>query len=198
MTSQREERRRLLLRAARAGLALATADLLRPLVAPDLIGGAQAGETFRLQSAAFKDRERIPPRYSCQGEDISPPLSWSGAPAGTESFALVCYDTDAPGRTFYHWAIFDLPASRTTLPEAYPKGAEAGGSRQAVNDFGDNAYGGPCPPPGHGVHHYHFALFAVRLAKLGLAPDVRCPAVEMAAKRQALSTTDLIGLYSIG
>lgn len=197
MTSRDPEcdrERRLLLRTAHAALVLATARLLRPLVAV-----AQEADTmFRLKSGAFRDRERIPQRYSCQGENISPPLSWSGAPDGTQSFALVCYDPDAPGRTFYHWAIYDLPADRATLPEDFPRGAEAGGSRQAINDFGDSGYGGPCPPRGHGIHHYHFELFALRTAKLGLAADAGCPAVEMAAKRQAIAAAELIGLYSIG
>lgn len=198
MTPQGMERRRLLRRAAHAGLALATAGLLRPLAAPDLIVSAQAGVMFRLQSGAFQDRQPIPPRYGCEGQDISPPLSWTGAPAGTQSFALVCFDPDAPARTFYHWALFDLPWSVTGLPEAYPKGAAAGAGRQAINDFGESAYGGPCPPRGHGVHRYHFELFAVRTATLGLAADARCPTVEMAAKREALALTELVGLYVIG
>ena len=194
MASHDRERRRLLAGTARAAMLLAASRLLRPFAAI----AQESDSMFMLKSAAFRDRERIPQRYSCQGENISPPLSWSGTPAGTQSFALVCYDPDAPGRTFYHWAIYDLPASRMTLPEAVPKGAEALGGRQATNDFGDGGYGGPCPPRGYGIHHYHFALFALPTAKLGVGSDARCPTVEMAAKRQALATAELIGLYSIG
>ena len=198
MTSQAMERRRLLRCAARAGLAIAAAGLLRPFAALGLTGSTQAGVMFRLQSSAFQDRQPIPKRYSCEGQNVSPPLAWSGAPAGTQSFALVCYDPDAPGSTFYHWAVFDLPWSLTKLPEALPKGAEAGGGRQAINDFGERGYGGPCPPPGHGVHHYHFELFAVRVATLGLPADARSTTVEMAAKHEALALTELVGLYVIG
>lgn len=146
-----------------------------------------------LNSPAFAAGGTIPTRYTCDGSDSSPAIQWSGTPAGAQSFALVCADPDAPGRTFYHWAIYDLPASVTSLPEHYP--AETRDHvRQAINDFGRRGYGGPCPPPGT-PHHYHFTLYALSLAQLPLAAAPRCVDVETAAKRHAIERADLIGVF---
>jgi Raf kinase inhibitor-like YbhB/YbcL family protein len=89
-----------------------------------------------LKSSAFGEEQRIPDRHTCEGDDISPPLSWSDAPPRTQSFALVCSDPDAPMKTWYHWAIFDIPASADHLDEGIAAGIRAGGLRQAVSDFG--------------------------------------------------------------
>lgn len=151
---------------------------------------------FQLSSAAFKDGKRIPDRYTCTGKDISPPLAWSGAPEGARSFALLCDDPDAPGGTWHHWAVFDLPADTRGLPEAYPTDATVGTSRQAVNDFRRTGYGGPCPPPGHGLHHYHFRLLALTVARLELGPKARCPEVAAAAQPHLLGEARLTGTYS--
>jgi Raf kinase inhibitor-like YbhB/YbcL family protein len=151
---------------------------------------------FQLSSAAFKDGERIPDRYTCTGQDISPPLAWSGAPEGARSFALLCDDPDAPGGTWHHWAVFDLPADTRSLPEAYPTDATVGTSRQAVNDFRRTGYGGPCPPPGHGVHHYRFRLLALTVARLDLDAKARCLQVEAAARPHILAEARLTGTYA--
>jgi Raf kinase inhibitor-like YbhB/YbcL family protein len=151
---------------------------------------------FQLTSTAFKAGEHIPRRYTCDGDDRSPPLAWSGAPVGTKSFVLLCDDPDAPAGTWHHWALFDIPSRLVHLDEGYSSHQRAVQARQAVNDFGDVGYGGPCPPPGHGVHHYHFKLLALDVDKLKLSERSRCTEVDRAAKAHVLATAELIGLYS--
>jgi Raf kinase inhibitor-like YbhB/YbcL family protein len=146
-----------------------------------------------LTSSAFAAGGAIPARYTCDGSDSSPAMQWSGAPAGTQSLALVCADPDAPGRTFYHWAIYDIPATATSLPEHYPSETRDH-VRQAINDFGRRGYGGPCPPRGN-PHHYHFTLYALKVAQLPLAAAPRCLDVEAAAKQNAIEQAELIGVF---
>jgi len=149
-----------------------------------------------LESSAFENNARVPDRYTCTGGDISPPLAWSGAPARTRSFTVLCRDPDAPGGTWYHWAVFDIPVDQSGLPEAYPKQARSGGIRQAVNDFRRSGYGGPCPPPGHGVHHYRFRLLALDVERLELDRYAKCADVANAAEPHALEEVVLVGTYS--
>jgi Raf kinase inhibitor-like YbhB/YbcL family protein len=151
---------------------------------------------FRLSSPAFKAGGRIPPKYSCEGADISPPLAWTGAPAGTRSFVLLCDDPDAPVGAWHHWALFNLPTAVGHLDEAYPATGRLVASRQAINDFGKPGYGGPCPPRGHGTHHYRFRLLALSVPSLALPEPVKCVDVENAAKPFLLGTAQLIGTYS--
>lgn len=146
-----------------------------------------------LSSPAFKANGAIPRRHSCEGEDLSPPLRWTDAPAGTASFALVCADPDAPGGTFYHWAIFDVPPTARELAEGLA--AAVPGMRQARNDFGRPGYRGPCPPRGHGPHHYHFTLYALSVPHIEVAQGADCRAVEAAAQRHSLATAELVGVY---
>ena len=150
--------------------------------------------TMRLTSTAFAGGGAIPRLYTCDGADVSPTLAWSGAPAGTRSFALVCSDPDAPSGVWYHWAAYDIPATTTSLPEHCP--AEASGFAQARNGFGRRGYGGPSPPRGHGRHHYYFKLFALDVARLGLGPSASCRDVEEAAEAHAIATVELVGVYS--
>src|SRR5947209_8298188 len=123
-----------------------------------------------LTSPSFRNGQPIPTKHSCEGNDVSPALKWDGAPAQTKNFALICDDPDAPGGTWVHWLIYDMNVSE--LPEDVSK-SEAVGTKlmpgsaggkwfavQGMNDFGKVGYGGPCPPRGHGVHHYHFRLYA--------------------------------------
>jgi len=152
--------------------------------------------TLALSSLAFADGGVIPTHYGCDaagGADSSPPLQWSGAPAGTRSFALVCADPDAPSGTFYHWAVYDIPAPATSLPEHYPTETRDH-VRQALNDFGRRGYGGPCPPPGP-PHHYRFTLYALKVAHLSLHASPHCADVEAAARRNSLAQADLTGLF---
>lgn len=149
-----------------------------------------------LESSAFDNAGRIPDRYTCMGEDISPPLAWSGAPAAARSFALLCDDPDAPAGTWHHWAVFDIPAGWSGLREAFPKEARSEGVRQAVNDFKRSGYGGPCPPPGHGVHHYRFRLLALGADRLDLDAYADCRDIAEAARPHVIETAELIGTFS--
>lgn len=152
--------------------------------------------SLSLTSEAFADGQRIPARYTCDGEDLSPPLAWSGAPPGTRSFALFCEDPDAPAGTWHHWAAFDIPAGTTRLAEGVPRAAQVGDLRQASNDFRQPGYGGPCPPKGHGVHRYRFRLLALDLEHLPVAGRPGCRDVARAARPHALASAELVGTYS--
>jgi len=144
---------------------------------------------LRLTSDAFQDGHSIPAYHTCDGANQSPPLSWGEPPEGTKSFALVVDDPDAPGGTFRHWGAFDIPASTRRLGAGQKLGV------QAQNDFGNRGYGGPCPPKGHGAHHYHFKLFALDTDQLDLSPGARVVDVESAARQNALAEGELIGTY---
>ena len=114
-----------------------------------------------VSSTAFQEGDGIPSKYTCQGQDVSPPLAWSEPPAGTQSLALIMDDPDAPGDVFTHWVIFNIPSSSRELAEAVPAQAQLpSGTLQGKNDFGRIGYGGPCPPPGH-PHRYQFTLYAL-------------------------------------
>jgi Raf kinase inhibitor-like YbhB/YbcL family protein len=142
-----------------------------------------------LSSDAFRNGERIPVQYTCDGANQTPALSWSEPPAGTKSFALVIDDPDAPSGIFRHWGVFDIPASARSIGGGQRIGTEV------TNDFGKPGYGGPCPPKGHGPHHYHFKLFALEVERLGLSPDAKVLDVENAARQYALAEGELIGTY---
>lgn len=147
-----------------------------------------------LGSSAFADRAAIPRRYTCDGENVSPPLEWSGAPAGTRSFALLCDDPDAPAGTWHHWAIYNIPPTKNSLladASAHP----GAGWKQAVNDFRRSGYGGPCPPHGHGAHRYHFRLLALSVDRLDLGGDATCRDVAREARKHVLAEAVLIGTY---
>lgn len=115
---------------------------------------------IKLTSKAFTEGGVIPSRYTCDGEDVSPPLAWSGVPEGTRSLALICDDPDAPMGTWVHWVLFNLPADSDSLPEGVPPWKTlSDGTRQGTNDFRRPGYGGPCPPGG--THRYYFKLYAL-------------------------------------
>jgi Raf kinase inhibitor-like YbhB/YbcL family protein len=115
-------------------------------------------------STAFEPGQPIPIKYTCQGDDISPPLTWDGAPANTVTFALICDDPDAPGGTWVHWVIYNLPPRPPSLPENTPKTETLpNGDAQGRNSFGNIGYGGPCPPAGK-THHYIFKVYALDAA----------------------------------
>jgi Raf kinase inhibitor-like YbhB/YbcL family protein len=149
-----------------------------------------------LETSAFENGARIPARYGCEGRNVSPPLGWRGAPAETKSFALICEDPDAPGGMFYHWAIFDIPAGRSGLPEGYRPAVDGCGPVEAINGFGQRGYAGPCPPKGHGVHHYRFGLVALDVERLPLeAGSARCTTVAQLADVHALGSAEIVGIY---
>ena len=117
--------------------------------------------TLSISSPAFQDGEKIPAKYTCQGQDISPPLKWNRVPNETQSLALILDDPDAPSGVFTHWVIFNLPPDSRELPEAMPAASQLpSGALQGKNDFGKIGYGGPCPPPGY-PHRYRFTLYAL-------------------------------------
>ncbi len=148
-----------------------------------------------LIASTFANGAEIPRRYTCDGEDISPPLNWSGAPTGTLSFVLLCDDPDAPGGTWHHWAAFDLPPDLTALPEGAAQHSERQHFKQATNDFGRSGYGGPCPPHRHGPHHYQFRLLALSVDHLNAGRTLSCREVEREARKHILAEARLIGIY---
>lgn len=151
--------------------------------------------SMRLESPAFRHGDTIPKRYTCDGEDRSPPLRWSGAPAETRSFAILCDDPDAPGGTWSHWALYDVATDVTSLDEGYPTDPAVGATKQAVTDFGRSGYGGPCPPPGHGIHHYHFRVLALKVPTLDLPAGAKFSAVAEATQAHILAKGELMGTY---
>lgn len=148
-----------------------------------------------LISQAFTEGAPIPERYTCEGDDISPPLRWTGAPAEARSYALVCSDPDAPVGTWYHWGIYNIPAELGDLREGYPAAPEVGATRQAVTDFKRTGYGGPCPPRGHGSHRYRFHLMALNVETLSLPTSAHCRDIERAAAEHVVEETVLTGTY---
>jgi Raf kinase inhibitor-like YbhB/YbcL family protein len=144
---------------------------------------------LNLTSDAFKNGQPIPVQYTCDGADQTPSLHWADPPAGAKSFALVIDDPDAPSGTFRHWGVYDIPASARSVGGGQRIGTEVS------NDFGKPGYGGPCPPKGHGPHHYHFKLFALDVDRLNLRPNSKVADVENEAKKHAIATGELIGTY---
>ena len=145
-----------------------------------------------LTSLAFADGDSISRRFTCDSENISPPLNWSDPPSDMRSFALICADPDAPRGTWYHWAIYDIPTEARELAEHWPTTGAA--PPQAINDFGKPGYGGPCPPPGAKPHHYHFTLYALVHEHLAAGSRPHCREIESACKG-ALATATLVGRY---
>jgi len=149
---------------------------------------------FELTSTAFAPGEPIPTKYSCDGEDISPPLQWSDPPQGTQSFALIADDPDAPVGTWVHWVLYNLPAETRALPEAVPPDADLpDGSRHGQNSGGRLGYGGPCPPSG--THRYFFKLYALGTV-LDLDAGASKKQVLQAMEGHILAQTELMGVYS--
>ena len=146
---------------------------------------------MRLTSSAFADGAMIPRRFTCDGQDLSPPLAWADVPNNVRSFVLLCDDPDAPGGTWHHWAVYDIPRDRAMLPEGVALSDDD--FKQATNDFSRVGYGGPCPPPGN-PHRYFFKLYALD-AKLNLKAGVTKPDVERAMKGHTLAHAELIGRY---
>ncbi|MCZ7399454.1 MAG: YbhB/YbcL family Raf kinase inhibitor-like protein [Candidatus Methanoperedens sp.] len=152
-------------------------------------------EKISISSEAFKENGTIPDEYTCEGKDISPPLSWEGLPAGTKSIALIADDPDAPGRAFVHWVIYNIPGSTQKLAKGIPKKEKLDdGSLQGMTDFGRAGYGGPCPPPGK-PHRYFFKIYAIDKI-LDLPSGASREDVEAAMKGHILAKGELIGKYA--
>lgn len=142
-----------------------------------------------LTSEAFQSGQPIPVQYTCDGADQSPPLAWSDPPAGTRSLALIVDDPDAPSGLFRHWGAYDIAPDTRSIPAGQTIG------KQAVNGFGKSGYGGPCPPKGHGPHHYHFKLYALDVDTLDLPSNSKIEEVESAAQRHTIGRGELIGTF---
>ena len=153
--------------------------------------------TLKITSSVFQPGGSIPSRHTCEGQDVSPPLSWSGAPANTKTFALIVDDPDAPDpakpqRVYVHWVVYNLPATATALPENAAKAALPKGAVQGKNDWGKAEYGGPCPPIGR--HRYFFKLYALDAELAGLSSPTKAD-LERAMKGHVVDSGELIGTY---
>lgn len=150
--------------------------------------------SIKLTSSAFSENGNIPIKYTCDSVNVSPPLSWSGTPAATKSFALTLEDPDAPSKTWIHWVIFNIPASQTSLPEHFPTRKEiSNGIKQGTNDFRNIGFGGPCPPSG--AHRYFFRIYALD-TMLQLPAGSTLPQLQNAMKNHILAEGELMGKYS--
>jgi len=153
-----------------------------------------AGDTLALVLRAFVPGGTIPARHTCTGEDLSPAITWSGAPAGTRAFALVCEDPDAPSGMWVHWVLYNLPPDCAGLPEGVgPRAALPAGALEGKNSWGKTGYRGPCPPPGK-PHRYFFRLYALD-APLSLLAGATKAQVEAALRSHVLGQAEYVGLY---
>jgi Raf kinase inhibitor-like YbhB/YbcL family protein len=164
-----------------------------------------AGAKFRLSSADIKANGPIANKFvfqgfGCKGDNVSPALTWSGAPAGTQSFALLVHDPDAPtgGAGWWHWVVYDIPAGATSIAQGAGAANGAGlpkGAMQGVTDFGAPGWGGPCPPEGGGTHHYHFTLHALKVAKLDIPAGATAALIGYMVNANSLGKASFTGLY---
>src|SRR5882672_12798600 len=138
--------------------------------------------------------------FGCSGENVSPALIWSGAPAGTRSFALLVHDADAPtgGAGWWHWLVYNIPAGATTIGQGAGTADGAAlpaGSVQGRTDFGSPGWGGPCPPVGHGLHHYRFTLYALKVEKLPAPEGATAALIGYVVNDNSLAAARLLGRY---
>jgi Raf kinase inhibitor-like YbhB/YbcL family protein len=148
---------------------------------------------MEIHSIAFSNGSPMPLQYTCDGKDISPPLNWTNPPAATRSFVLLCDDPDAPGGTWHHWAVYDLPDREQSLAEGASRHPKS--FKQAINDFHKNGYGGPCPPHEHGLHHYHFRLLALSVEQLPVHKNPTCDDVAREARKYTIAEANLMAVY---
>ena len=162
-----------------------------------------ASGKFTLTSPDFAPGKRLAAAqvfnsFGCTGGNISPALSWSNAPAGAQSFALLVHDPDAPtGSGWWHWVVYNIPATTTSVPAGAgdpKKNLLPAGAVQGMTDFGTVGYGGPCPPPGK-PHHYYFRLYALKVAKLDVPPTATAAFVGFNVNANSLGKAELLGLY---
>lgn len=147
---------------------------------------------MQIRSPAFADGSLIPRQYTRDGRNRSPPIEWSGAPPETRSFLVLMEDPDAPGGTFHHWAVYNLAARNSSLPEA----AATGSLGEGINDFGRRGYDGPLPPKGHGLHHYHIRVAALDIDRLPVRSSATVTEIWDVAKPHMLDQAEIIGTYS--
>jgi Raf kinase inhibitor-like YbhB/YbcL family protein len=154
--------------------------------------------TIKIGSEAFQPNQPIPRKHTGEGADLSPPLRWSNVPPGTKQLALIMDDPDAPrDEPWVHWVLYNLPTQVDRLPEGVETKevlSSPAGAVQGKNSSGKIGYHGPMPPPGHGVHHYHFKLYALD-AQLGLKPGLTKNELLKAISDHVLAEGDLVGTY---
>lgn len=154
---------------------------------------AEKKAKLEIKSTAFEDGAMIPKKYTADGANVSPPLSWSSAPEGTKTFALICEDPDAPGGIFTHWIIFNIPSNTSKLPEGVPnQKALENGAKQGTNDFNKIGYSGPSPPSG--THRFYFKIYALD-TELNLAAEVKREEFLKAMEGHILAEGQLMGKY---
>lgn len=163
------------------------------LVFAVVLACGSSAAALELTSTAFKNGAPIPEKYTCDANDLSPPLVWSGAPVRTLSYALVMDDPDAPMKTWVHWVVWNIPGTAGGLREGIEtKSSIDGGIQQGLSDFGKPGYGSPCPPAG--VHHYYFRLYALDTF-LELPPKASRADLEAAMKDHIAAQAQLMGIY---
>jgi Raf kinase inhibitor-like YbhB/YbcL family protein len=146
--------------------------------------------SLTVRSSAFEPGQPIPRKYTREGEDIAPPLEWSGVPQQAQELALIVDDPDAPrAEPWVHWVVYKIPADRRSIPEGSDDAFVEG-----TNDFGESGYGGPMPPPGHGIHHYRFKLYALDVP-LTVQPGWQKSRLLDAMKGHVISQGELVGTY---
>jgi Raf kinase inhibitor-like YbhB/YbcL family protein len=143
---------------------------------------------LQVSSPAFSNGATIPTKYTCDGQDVAPPLEWSGVPKQARSVAVICDDPDAPSGTFTHWVLYDVPPSTHAIAERASIG------KAGVNDFGKTGFGGPCPPKRDNAHHYHFHVYALDIDSLGPAGLSKQDALNV-MRGHILDEGELTGLY---
>ncbi|MEB2793015.1 MAG: YbhB/YbcL family Raf kinase inhibitor-like protein [Caldisphaeraceae archaeon] len=154
------------------------------------------GKEFLLKSSSFENGGIIPKKYTCEGEDINPQLSWEGV-EGAKSYALIMYDPDAPVGTFIHWVLYNIPPNKKNIEEGVATREHVEGiGRHGKNDFGKFEYAGPCPPRGHGQHRYYFALHALNVEELGIKGKVDASKLLNAIKGKVIGYGILMGKFS--
>jgi Raf kinase inhibitor-like YbhB/YbcL family protein len=176
----------------RRGVVLALAMAMAACGGGDRVEGPppSAPERITVTSSAFDDGGTIPRRYSCDGDEVSPPLAWKGVPDGAHELALLVEDPDAPGGTFVHWVLFNIPADANGLAE----GDVPTNARQGQSSTGEAAYAGPCPPKGDAPHHYEFTLYALK-SGLDLPDGAAADDVRAAVAKAALARGRLVGRF---
>jgi Raf kinase inhibitor-like YbhB/YbcL family protein len=149
---------------------------------------------LKVTSTSFIQGAMIPSRYTCDGSDVSPQLSWTNGPEGTKSYTLISDDPDAPAGTWVHWVMYNIPAGVTSLREDVPKGKQLeNGALQGKNDFGSYGYRGPCPPGA--THRYYFKIYALDTV-LGAEPGLTKKQLLKEMEKHILAVGELLGKYS--
>lgn len=160
------------------------------LVFPFTAGSAN--NKIQIHSVAFSDNQKIPSVHSCDGKDISPELKWNYKNGRIKTFAITCTDPDAPGGTFVHWLVYNIPSGTDMLPAAFPKDGSRTNIRQGKNDFGDTGYNGPCPPKGR-PHHYIFKIYAL---DIGISEaGMQLPELTKKMEGHIIAQGQVTGLY---